>query len=295
MPHTYTHTIRVRFDECDVYGHLNNAMYLRYMQEAAFVASADAGLDGAAFEQMGRLWLIRGHDIHYLEPLRAGDQVDIRTWNVGYRRTLMRRAYEMRNAASGAVVAKAHTDWVFLDRESLRPTTIPPDVVSVYLSSEEAANTLPKPSFPKPKATPPGTFRVQKRIEWRDLDMMHHLNNAVYPSYAEDVAMQLGDHFGWSFKEWLEDGLAVVTHRTRIQYRQPATFEDTIEIATWLYDVRRTSAMRYYAFHRLTDGELLAQMEMLWALINVNTGRPTRLPERFQQVLKSNISPSQAD
>jgi acyl-CoA thioester hydrolase len=295
MAHTYTHTIQVRFDECDVYGHLNNAMYLRYMQESAFIASADAGLDGAAFEQMGRLWLIRGHEIEYLQPLRAGDTVKITTWNVGYRRTLMRRAYEMKNLSNGAVVAKAHTDWVFLDQESLRPITIPPEVVAVYLSPEEAAQTLPKPQFPTPPPAPPGTFRVEKRVEWRDLDMMQHLNNAVYPSYAEDVAMQLGDHFGWSFKEWLEDDLAVVTHRTRLQYRQPATFEDTIEIATWLYGVRRTSATRYYAFHRLSDGELLAQMETLWALINVNTGRPTRLPERFQQILESNISSSQPD
>ena len=43
MAHTYIHTIDVRHDECDVYGHLNNAVYLRYMQESAFRASEDVG------------------------------------------------------------------------------------------------------------------------------------------------------------------------------------------------------------------------------------------------------------
>jgi acyl-CoA thioesterase FadM len=73
MAHTYIHRLDIRYDECDVYGHLNNAVYLRYMQEAAFRASADVGLDAEAYEKMGRLWLIRGHDIEYLEPARAGE------------------------------------------------------------------------------------------------------------------------------------------------------------------------------------------------------------------------------
>lgn len=79
MAHTYTHSLDVRHDECDVYGHLNNAVYLRYMQEAAFRASADAGLDAKAFEQMGRSWLIRAHEIEYLQPVRGGDTLAVKT------------------------------------------------------------------------------------------------------------------------------------------------------------------------------------------------------------------------
>lgn len=290
MAHTFKLSIDVRRDECDAYGHLNNAVYLRYMQEAAFRASADAGLDEAAFEAMGRLWLIRGHEIEYLHPVHGGDTLEIKTWNLGVRRTLARRAYEIRLKSRGILAARAHTDWVFLDRNSLRPTTISPEVIAAYLTPEEAATPLQKPAFPAPGTPPETVLRFQKRVEWRDLDAMQHLNNAVYPSYAEDVAMQLADHFGWSFDEWLENGLAFIARRHRIQYLQPATFEDTLEIATWLYNVRRTSASRYYAFHRLTDGELLAQMETLWALIDLETGRPTRLPEIFIDVVGSNIS-----
>jgi acyl-CoA thioester hydrolase len=290
MAHTFVLPIAVRHDECDVYGHLNNAVYLRYMQEAAFQASADAGLDGAAFEAMGRFWLIRGHEIEYLAPVCGGESLEIKTWNVGFRRTLMRRAYEIRNSSSGVIVAKAHTDWVFLDLQSQRPVTIPPEVVAIYLDPEEASQPLQKPNFPNPAPPPEEVLRYHLHVEWRDLDAMQHLNNAIYPSYAENVAMQLADHFGWSFQRWLEKGLAFVARRHRIQYRQPATFEDTLEIATWLYNVRRTSATRYYAFHRLGDGMLLAQMETLWALIDIETGRPTRLPESFIEVVGSNIS-----
>lgn len=197
----------------------------------------------------------------------------------------------MHQVSSGAIVARAHTDWVFLNRETLRPTTIPADVVATYLAPDEASRTLPKPTFPTPSTAPEQVLRFQKRVEWRDLDAMQHLNNAVYPSYAEEVAMQLADHFGWSFEEWLDDGLAFVARRHRIQYQLPATYKDTLEIATWLYNVRRTSATRYYAFHRLSDGKLLAQMETLWALLDLQTGKPTRLPEDFYSTVGKNISP----
>ncbi|TFH34940.1 MAG: hypothetical protein E4G99_08420, partial [Anaerolineales bacterium] len=220
----------------------------------------------------------------------GGETIDIKTWNLGVRRTLARRAYEMRLRSNGTLVARAHTDWVFLDSRSLRPTTIPPKVVAAYLDPEEASQPLRKPTFPKPAPAPDGVFKVQKRVEWRDLDAMQHLNNAVYPSYAEDAAMQLADHFGWSFKDWLEDGLAFVARRHQIEYRLPALYEDTLEVATWLYNVRRTSATRYYAFRRLADGELLAQMETLWALVNIQTGKPTRLPAEFYKALAANIS-----
>jgi acyl-CoA thioester hydrolase len=75
MPLTHVRTFRVRHYECDAYGHLNYANYLRYMQEAAFDATAAAGYDLARYEAMGRRWLVRETDIEYLRPLRYGDSV----------------------------------------------------------------------------------------------------------------------------------------------------------------------------------------------------------------------------
>jgi acyl-CoA thioesterase FadM len=41
MPRTNTTQFRVRYVECDAHGHVNNANYLRYMQEAARALAAD--------------------------------------------------------------------------------------------------------------------------------------------------------------------------------------------------------------------------------------------------------------
>ncbi len=73
MPHTSEIPFTIRYDECDAYGHLNNAVYLRYMQEAAIRASSEAGLGREQYTAMRRHWLIRETEIEYLQPLRAGE------------------------------------------------------------------------------------------------------------------------------------------------------------------------------------------------------------------------------
>jgi len=68
----YERSFRVRYDECDPYGHVNYAIYLRYMQEAAFDASARVGYDFTTYAAMNRYWCVRETDITFLRPLSYG-------------------------------------------------------------------------------------------------------------------------------------------------------------------------------------------------------------------------------
>ena len=290
MPHTFTTHFTVRHDECDAYGHLNNAVYLRYMQEAAFRASADAGLGQAEYEAMGHFWLIRETEIEYLQPVRGGETIAIKTWNEGFRRTMARRQYLFLRPESEQPVARAWTDWVFLHRETMLPTTIPATIHKAYFPESSRAPRFTRSAFPEVPAAPAGLFRLERRVEWRDIDEMHHLNNAAYLSYVEDCAVQLAEHFGWSFEQWTDLGLAFVARQHRIQYLQPVLIDDRLEIQTWLFNVRRTSATRYYALHRTSDGELLSRVATLWALIDLESGRPTRFPPSFHEVIAPNIA-----
>ncbi|MBN2305492.1 MAG: acyl-CoA thioesterase, partial [Anaerolineae bacterium] len=126
MPLIHERGFRVRHYECDVYGHVSPSNYLRYMQEAAMDASAAAGYDLARYAEMKTHWLIRETDIVYLRPLTYGDSVVVKTWVADFRRVRSRRSYEFRHATTGEQIARADTDWVYLDAATLRPTTIPP-------------------------------------------------------------------------------------------------------------------------------------------------------------------------
>lgn len=290
MPLTYERTFRVRHYECDAYGHVNNSNYLRYMQEAAFDASAAAGYDLRRYDEMNRLWLVRENTIDYLAPLRYGDTITVRTWVEDFRRSRSRRAYELTRDGGGEAIARGSTDWVFLDQESLRPARIPAEMMAAFFP-EGAPDEAPRRSkFPEPPPPPPGVFRQRRRVEWRDIDMAGHVNNAVYLAYADDCGMQISVAYGWPEERMRAEGFGVVARQHRIEYKQPALLDDELEISTYVYNVRKATVTRYYRITRPADGALIAQVQTRYVWVNIETGRPIRVPEAFMDEFGPNIA-----
>jgi acyl-CoA thioester hydrolase len=290
MSNNHTRLFTVRHYECDAYGHLNNAVYLQYMQEAAINASTASGLDREEYRRMGRIWLIRASEVEYLAEARAGDQVQVDTWVSGFRRTMSRREYQMQRRSDGMKIAQGSTDWVFLDSTSMRPSNIPQNVRQAFIDNPDTSFDHERIHLQDPSHPPEGTFSIERGIEWRDIDEMHHLNNAAYLSYAEDCAMQLSDAYGWPFKRWAEDGVAFVARKNRIEYLQSAHVDDRIKIRTWLFNVRGATATRHYQFIRAADDEVLARLQTDWVFINLDTGRPSRFPPEFKTLIADNIA-----
>ena len=288
MPLTSTTAFRVRYVECDAYGHVNNANYLRYMQEAAFNASAEVGYDVNRYEVMGQYWLVRETEVEYIRPLVYGDAFEINTWVADFRRVRSRRAYEFRKPQSEDIIARGTTDWVFIDSVTQRPAAVPPEMIHAFLPEGESIATQSRESFPA-APPPPHLKDIRRRVMWQDIDQAQHVNNAVYLSYVEDCGMQLLKHFGWPVQRMLEEQVAILIRKHHIQYLQPALFDDEIEIATYVYDVKRASAMRHYAITRVSDGALLAQVHSLGVWVDLTTGLPARFPDQFRADFASNM------
>lgn len=264
MPLIHLRTFRVRHCECDAYGYVNRANYLDYMQEAAFDASAAAGYDQARYDAMGLHWLVRETDIEYLYPLRYGDSVQVKTWVSDFRRVRSRRAYELRLAESGELAARASTDWVFLDSDTGRPASIPQEMMEAFFPEGVSEQAPPRSRFPPAPKPPPGVFRLRRRVEWRDIDPAQHVNNAVYLAYLEDCAIQAAAAQGWPQARMRVEGFAIVARRYQIEYRQLGVLGDELELATWVSDVERTTAVRHHTIARMSSGVLLARARVLW-------------------------------
>jgi acyl-CoA thioester hydrolase len=281
MPLTHVRTFRVRHYECDAYGHVNHANYLRYMQEAAIDASAAAGYDQNRYLQIERLWLIRETQIEYLHPLRYGDSVQVITWVVNFRRVRSRRAYDFRRAGSEELVARALTEWVFLEQGTNRPASIPQEMKDAFFP-EGLPDSVPSfKRFPEPPPPPPDTYHQDRRVEWRDLDAASHANNATYLSYVEDCGLQMVRAFGWNLGRLAEEGLGIVARSHRIEYKIPATLDDKLEIATWVSDVRQSTATRHTTISRMPEGQLLARARTAHVWVDLQTGRPRPIPQEF--------------
>jgi acyl-CoA thioester hydrolase len=290
MPRTYTRNFRVRNYECDAYNHLNSVNYLRFMQESAFDASADAGYGIQRYEAMNCYWLIRETGIEYFHPIYYNQEVQVKTWIADFRRVSSRRAYEFRLAETGRLCAQAYTDWVFVDATTMHPISIPVTLVNDFYPEGTPAIFPARQPFPKPPSPPAGIFSTRRQVSWQDIDGMHHVNNAVYMNYASDCGFHVLSAFGWPLERMIQTGFAIVVRRCQIQYLQPGLLDEELEISTWTSNVRRSMATRHFNIHRVDDGALLSQVNMFSVWIDLMTGNPVRIPTQFLKDFAPNIA-----
>jgi YbgC/YbaW family acyl-CoA thioester hydrolase len=142
---------RVRFHEVDALGHVNNAAYLNYLEQAAIDHASFLGLDLQRLQGLGGVFVARRHEIVFLRPSFAGDLLRVITWLGEPRGARVERQYLVaREPASAtalvvagrpvtqsgmprdaALVVRATTEWVFANSQS-QPRRIPDEVVRIF-------------------------------------------------------------------------------------------------------------------------------------------------------------------
>ena len=165
MPVIHRQAFHVRYYECDAYGHLTNVNYLRWMQEAAFGASMAVGYDFAHYTELGHLWLIRETDIEYIAPLAYGAEVTVKTWVADFRRAHSLRRYEFVDTHTGQIAARASTDWVYIDTETLRPAMVPEAMQLAFCPDGPPEADAPRKRFPKLIPPSQGAFTIRRPVE----------------------------------------------------------------------------------------------------------------------------------
>lgn len=132
MPAVYEHFLTVDDVDIDRLGHANNLTYLAWMLDAALAHSAAQGWPLDAYDSLGAGFVVRQHEIEYLQPALAGDQLMIRTWVANMKRATSLRRYEFRRITDDQVLATAQTNWAFIDFSKSKPRRIPPEVAEAF-------------------------------------------------------------------------------------------------------------------------------------------------------------------
>lgn len=133
----YTMTLRVRTYETDAQGHVNNAVYLNYMEQAATEHSEQLGWSIARYREIGRMFVIRQHEVLYLGSAACGDTLAVTTWAEDMAGPRAWRAYLIDNTATGKRLVAARTLWVWVDATSGRPRPLPSDIVETFTGEVE--------------------------------------------------------------------------------------------------------------------------------------------------------------
>jgi acyl-CoA thioester hydrolase len=118
-------------DDIDELGHVNNAVWVRWIQEVA-TSHWRAAADPAHVDAY--IWVVTRHEIDYLRPLLPGETVTAQTWveepPKGARFDRMMRFV----GADGKDHVRARTTWAMIDRASGRPLRVPAGIVDRFLA-----------------------------------------------------------------------------------------------------------------------------------------------------------------
>jgi acyl-CoA thioester hydrolase len=290
MPLTTERQFRIRYHECDANGHLFNANYVRFMQEAAFDASSAAGYDLSKYAEIQGLWLVRRTTVEFLQPVFYNNTIAVKTWVADFQKASSRRMYEFSLPEKKNLIARAHTDWVYVNSETNRPTPIPKEMQLAFFPEGVPEKFPEREKFPKLPKKPPVVFSTRRHVEWKDIDSAGLVNNPCFLEYTAECGFQAIAAFNWPWEKMVSEGFAILLRKIIVQHLQPAVYGDELEITTWVSDVRRVSATRHYEITRVRDGVVLGQMHTLGVWVNLMNGSPTRIPDRMLLDFKDNIT-----
>lgn len=149
----HRYRFRVASADIDEIGHANNVVWLRWINDAALAHAEAVGMGPQALlRSLALLWVVRRHDIEYLQPALEGEAIDVVTWPRSLTGvTSVRWTFFMREER---LLARAETTWALIDRTG-RLRRVPPVILDAYGFGASAGTAL-RPSASE-KALPDET------------------------------------------------------------------------------------------------------------------------------------------
>jgi acyl-CoA thioester hydrolase len=129
--------ISVEAGDIDVLGHVNNIVYLRWIQDIAVAHWCAAA---AAEHQAAFVWIVMRHEVDYKHPAVLGDDILVRTWVGAADGLRFERFTEMLRHGDRKLLAQARTLWCPIDRQTKRPRRVPAEVHQQFSARNENAD-----------------------------------------------------------------------------------------------------------------------------------------------------------
>lgn len=230
MVREYRWSLKVRSYEGDAWGQVSASGILRYFEQSAIDAAADAGYGSQFHRERGTAWVIRRMTLLLLWPARNGDELEITTWISHFARVRGGREYRVANARTGEAVASGLAEWVYLDRQKMAPVALPRDLTEGFDAPGEPLGKYDSPKIGRLEEQL--EFRLERTVEWHEVDSMGHVNNAIYADWLDDAMRVTMNEAGWKVDELRGKGLQLRGEYYNLDYKQGALPGDQIAIAT---------------------------------------------------------------
>jgi acyl-CoA thioester hydrolase len=127
MSGRFTLPVAIVETDIDQLGHVNNSVYLRWVQEAA---TAHWQVRALPEWQEKFLWVVLRHEIDYKKSAKMGDGLVACTWvGTAHGARFVRYVDIMR---SEVILVTAKTTWVMVEAQTLRPLRVTPEIIAAF-------------------------------------------------------------------------------------------------------------------------------------------------------------------
>ncbi|PAX08381.1 acyl-CoA thioesterase [Sphingomonas lenta] len=131
MSTRFTRQFTAAADDIDELGHVNNAVWVRWVQEIA-VAHWEAV--APAEHQVAYFWVVTRHEVDYRGNVGPGETVTGETWVADQPKGARFDRHVRFTGADGRVKVEAVTTWAMLDRATGRLQRVRPEVAEAFIN-----------------------------------------------------------------------------------------------------------------------------------------------------------------
>jgi len=126
VDNVFTLTITVSSEDIDNLDHVNNLVYVKWMDKIATTHWSHLTRENPLPQYV---WVVMRHEIDYLKQASLGDVITVKTW-VGETRGITSVRF-MEFYKEKVLLVKAKTIWAMLDSKTFKPARIRENVLKV--------------------------------------------------------------------------------------------------------------------------------------------------------------------
>ena len=128
------------------------------------------------------------------------------------------------------------------------------------------------------------SHEVQLRVRYADTDQMGYVYYGNYAAYYEVARVESFRNLGFAYKDLEEMGVMMPVLELKSNYIQPAKYDDLLTIKVSIPEFPKVRIKYLYEIFN-EAGVLLNKGETTLAFINMENGRPVRMPEVMEKLL----------
>lgn len=139
LPSPFIHERVAVHTEIDGYGHVNNVVYLAWLDDCAWAHSRERGLPPELCRHLNRGMAVWRTQVHYISSAYEGDVIQIATWPVfNDGRLRIDRRFQVRRVSDGQTLLRALIHYVCIDLETGRAKRMPPEFTKYTVAADVA-------------------------------------------------------------------------------------------------------------------------------------------------------------